>query len=142
MLGSRGEHLAAKYLVNRGYRLVVSNFLVPVGRNRKGVQVTGEIDLVVLDGETVVFVEVKTRRSEDLFPILSAVDVAKRRQITRTARIYRRIFNILDRPYRFDVVTVLVEPHSNVMISHEKSFWTEAVFRKRTWNDDRWYGHA
>ncbi|MGE3466032.1 MAG: YraN family protein [Pyrinomonadaceae bacterium] len=61
-LGERGEGLAAEYLIDNGYRLVVSNFKVPVGRNRRGAQVTGEIDIVALDGETLCFIEVKTRR--------------------------------------------------------------------------------
>src|SRR6188472_1706768 len=98
-LGDRGETLAADFLIQNGFRLVAANFKVPVGRNSKGVQVTGEIDIIALEGETLCFVEVKTRRSADFTPAITAVDVRKQRQITRTARIYRRIFGVLEMSY-------------------------------------------
>ena len=108
LLGQKGEALAAEYLAGCGYRIVLTNFKVPVGRNSQGAQVTGEIDIVALDEKTLCFVEVKTRRSADFTPIITAVDLRKQRQITRTAKIYRRIFGVFEMPYRFDVVTVLI----------------------------------
>src|SRR5438309_3080593 len=93
-LGERGERIAADFLMTSGYRLVVSNFKVPVGRNTKGVQVTGEIDLIALDGDTLCFVEVKTRRSDEFTPVTTNVDLRKQRQIIRTAKVYRRLFNV------------------------------------------------
>jgi putative endonuclease len=137
-LGERGEALAAEYLVNNGYRLVVANFKVPVGRNSKGVQVTGEIDLIALDGESLCFIEVKTRRSEEFTPIITAVDVRKQRQITRTAKLYRRIFGVWDMEHRFDVVTILMPKHTDHEITLTKGFWTESKFRKQTWNSQTW----
>src|SRR5258708_40341413 len=104
-LGEKGEALTAVYLVKNGYRLVVANFKVPVGRNSKGVQVTGEIDIIALDGETLCFIEVKTRRSDEFTPVITNVDTRKQRQITRTAKVYRRIFGVLGMDYRFDVIT-------------------------------------
>ena len=133
-LGSQGEALAAKYLVKNGYRIVITNFKVPVGRNSKGVSVTGEIDIIALDGETLCFVEVKTRRSDEFTPIITAVDLRKRRQITRTAKVYRRIFNIRDVESRYDVVTVLMPKHVAPEITLTKAFWTESSFRKKMWN--------
>jgi putative endonuclease len=137
-LGSRGEVLAADYLVRNGYRLVVANFKVPVGRNSKGVQVTGEIDIIALDGETLVFIEVKTRRSDEFTPVLTNVNLRKQRQITRTAKVYRRIFGIRDVEYRFDVVTVLMPKHAEPTIELTKGFWKESKFRKRTWDRQVW----
>lgn len=137
-LGERGETLAADYLVRHGYRIVVANFKVPVGRNSKGVQVTGEIDLVALDGETLVFIEVKTRRSDEFTPVITNVDLRKQRQITRTAKVYRRIFGIRDMEYRFDVVTVLIPKHADPEIELTKGFWNESKFRKRTWDRQVW----
>jgi putative endonuclease len=134
--GLTGERLAAEHLAKLGYRLVVANFKVPVGRNSKGVQVTGEIDLIALDGETLCFVEVKTRVSRDFGGPLTAVDVRKQRQISRTARVYRRIFSIYDMQYRFDVVSVVLERGASPEIILTKGFWTDAKFRKRTWNDE------
>src|SRR5260221_1300981 len=80
-LGDSGEALAARFLRRSGYRLVVANFKVPVGRNSIGAQVTGEIDLIALDGETLCFVEVKTRRSEEFTPAITNGDLRKQRQI-------------------------------------------------------------
>ena len=140
-LGRQGELLAAEFLEQNGYRIVLTNFKVPVGRNTKGVQVTGEIDIVALDGETLCFVEVKTRRSEDFTPAITAVDVRKQRQITRTAKIYRRIFGVYEMPYRFDVVTVVAPLNEPPLITIKKAFWNESKFRKRYWSFEAWRDH-
>ncbi len=137
-LGFRGEALAAEFLKSAGYRLVLANFKVPVGRNSRGVQVTGEIDLIALDGDTLCFVEVKTRRSDEFTPVITNVDRRKQRQIIRTAAVYRRIFAIRDRAYRFDVVTVLMPKHSEPEIALAKGYWNEAKFRKRRWSYEGW----
>lgn len=137
-LGQRGEAIAADHLIECGYRIVVANFKVPVGRNSKGVSVTGEIDIIALDGETLCFVEVKTRRSEDFTPIITSVDTRKQRQITRTAKVYRRIFGVWEMDYRYDVVTVLMPKLAKPEITLTKDFWNESKFRKRTWNYRSW----
>jgi len=138
LLGTRGETLAAGFLAANGYRLVVSNFKVPVGRNSKGVQVTGEIDLIALDGDTLCFIEVKTRRSDEFVPVIANVDIRKQRQITRATKVYRRIFDVWEMPYRFDVVTILMPKHADPEIELAKGFWTEAKFHKRSWNNETW----
>ena len=135
-LGETGEKLAADFLVKNGYRLVCANFKVPVGRNSKGVQVTGEIDIVALDGEDLCFVEVKTRRSDDFTPVITNVDLRKQRQIIRTAKVYRRIFNIYELPHRYDVVSVLMPKYAEPTIELVKGHWTEAKFRKKEWENE------
>ena len=137
-MGSRGEMLAAEFIKREGYRIVMTNFKAPIGRNSKGVQVTGEIDLIALEGETLCFIEVKTRRSEDFGGPLSAVDVRKQRQITRTARVYRRLFGLAEMKYRFDVVSVVIEKGLEPRIEIARAFWTEGKFRKTTWNHEVW----
>ena len=137
-LGERGEHLAVEYLIASGYRIALTNFKVPIGRNSKGVAVTGEIDVIALDGETLCFVEVKTRRSDEFTPIETAVDLRKQRQITRTAKVYRRLFNVWEMPHRYDVVTVLMPHEANPSLSILKDFWNESRFRKRAWNVEAW----
>ncbi|MFN2502379.1 MAG: YraN family protein [Pyrinomonadaceae bacterium] len=138
-LGTRGEALAADFLVENGYRIVVTNFKVPVGRNSRGAQVTGEIDIVALDGKTLCFIEVKTRRSDEFAPVISNVDLRKQRQITRTARVYRRLFEVGQLQYRFDVVTVLLPKHvAKPSIELTKGFWNDSRFRKRVWIDRTW----
>lgn len=137
-LGTRGEVLAADHLAANGYRIVVTNFKVPVGRNSRGVSVTGEIDIVALDGNTLCFVEVKTRRSDDFTPIITSVNLRKQRQIIRTAKVYRRIFGVRDMAYRYDVVTVLMPKQAVAEIELTRGFWSEAKFRKAQWNDEIW----
>ncbi len=130
--------MAAEHLDQNGYRLVLANFKVPIGRNTNEAQVTGEIDLIALDGDTLCFIEVKTRTSDEFTGPLSAVDLRKQRQITRTARIYRRIFAIRDVKYRYDVVTIVIRRGRLPEIELVKGFWTEAKFRKRAWSGDIW----
>ena len=138
LLGEKGEKIAAEHLIDNGYRLVVSNFKVPVGRNSKGVQVTGEIDIIALDGQTLCFIEVKTRRSDEFTPVITNVDTRKQRQITRTAKVYRKIFGIRDMQFRYDVVTVLTPKNAEPTIEITKGFWNENKFRKNTWHNETW----
>jgi putative endonuclease len=142
LLGAEGEALAVEFLQTNGYRIVLTNFRVPVGRNSKGVQVTGEIDVVGLDDQTLCFVEVKTRRSEEFTPAITAVDTRKQRQITRTAKIYRRIFGVYEMPHRFDVVTVVMPLTSEPTFELSKSFWSESKFRKRSWHREIWQDYV
>ena len=135
-LGTRGESLAAEYLEANGYRLVLSNFTVPIGRNSRGVAVTGEIDIVAVDGETLCFVEVKTKTSDEFAAPIATVTVRKQRQITRTARIYRRVFGLREMPYRYDVVSLVLGRSSEPRIELIKGFWTESKFRKKAWSGD------
>lgn len=135
-VGARGERLAAEFLVTRGYRLVLSNFTVPVGRNTRGAAVTGEIDIVALDGDSLCFVEVKTRTSDEFAGPLATVTLRKQRQIIRTARVYRRIFGVTEMKYRYDVVAVVVAPREQPKIELMKGLWSERKFRKRAWSGD------
>ena len=141
-LGELGENLALEFLVTNGYRIVVANFKVPVGRNSKGVSVTGEIDIIALEGETLCFIEVKTRRSDDFIPVIAAVDLRKQRQIARTAKVYRRIFRINDIPHRYDVVTVLLKKDSTPKIELARNYWNDSVFQRKAWNNPAWYDNA
>lgn len=136
VVGEYGERLAAAFLQSLGFRLVLSNFKTPVGRNRLGVSVTGEIDLIALDGETICFVEVKTRSSDDFASPLAAVDVRKQRQISRTARVYRKIFDLRGAKFRYDVVSIVLGGENKPRVELFRNYWTEEKFRKRFWNDE------
>ena len=137
-MGVRGEAIAAKFIEQQGYRIVMANFRTPVGRNSKGVQVTGEIDLIAIEDETLCFIEVKTRRSKQFAEPSSAVDLRKQRQITRAARVYRRIFGLFEMKQRFDIVTVVMEKGMKPQIELSRGFWTEAKFKKSMWNQEIW----
>jgi putative endonuclease len=124
-LGSLGESYAAAYLDQIGYRLVAANFTLPVGRNLRGAIINAEIDLIAYDGDTLCFIEVKSRTSERFAPPQVNVDLRKRRQITRAARVYRQMLGIENEPHRFDVVTVVIAGDSTPQIELLRNFWTE-----------------
>ena len=122
-LGKLGEAYAAAYLEQRGYRLVAANFTLPVGRNLRGAVVNNEIDIIAYDGETLCFVEVKTRASDWFAPPQVNVDLRKRRQVARAARAYRRMFELENESYRFDVVTVVLPEDSTPQIELIKNYF-------------------
>ena len=95
-LGKRGEDIAADYLTHRGYSIITRNY-----RRR-----FGEVDIVARHGTTIVFVEVKTRRSAAFGTGFDAVDVRKQRQLTRIAQDYLSRYKLFDVNARFDVVAV------------------------------------
>ncbi|MDQ3713208.1 MAG: YraN family protein [Acidobacteriota bacterium] len=135
-VGELGEELAAQFLIKNGYRLVVANFKVPVGRSLGGVSVSGEIDLIAFDEDILCFVEVKTRSSEDFAAPVAAVNLRKQRQITRTARMYRKIFRLDRVKFRYDVVSIILNENAKPKIEIFKGFWNENKFRKRLWTND------
>ena len=122
-LGKLGEAYAAAYLEQRGYRLVAANFTLPVGRNLRGAVVNNEIDLIAYDGETLCFIEVKTRASDWFAPPQVNVDLRKRRQVARAARAYRRMLELENEAYRYDVVTVVLPDDSTPQLELIKNYF-------------------
>lgn len=135
-VGAEGERLATDYLKHCGYRLVCANFKTPVGRNRLGAVVTGEIDLIAYDENKLCFVEVKTRTSEEFASPLAAVDLRKQRQIIRTARVYRRIFRLQKAAARFDVITIILGGNTRPKIELFKGYFNELRFHKKFFADE------
>jgi len=110
-LGELGERMALNYLIKSvGYRLVATNFRVPLGRGLSGQKLNAEIDVIAYDGDTLVFIEVKTRSSDEFVQPERAVDLRKQRQIARAARRYRQLMKVYNEPYRYDVLTILQNP--------------------------------
>ena len=126
-VGDLGEAIAADYLRRNGYRLVMSNFRVPIGRNRKNATITGEIDIIALDCDTLCFVEVKTRSEYGLFGPLSAVDRRKQRQIIRTAKAYRRAFHLEAVRCRFDAVGIVLNDKRAPAVELQKGYFSESA---------------
>jgi putative endonuclease len=107
-LGEKGERAAIEYLKSiEGYRVVAINFRTPVGRGLNGQRLSAEIDIIAYDREVLVFIEVKTRTSDEFIAPERAVDLRKQRQIARAARRYRRLMRVLGEEHRYDVVTVI-----------------------------------
>jgi putative endonuclease len=97
--GKNGEELAVRYLEEQGYAIVARNYRLRMG----------EIDIIARDGEFLVFVEVKTRRSSRFGSPFEAVDFRKQQQIIRVARMYLSRHGGENRAVRFDVVAVYFE---------------------------------
>jgi len=107
-LGALGECFALEFLKRRrNYRIVATNVRIPIGRTPRGGLVLGELDIVAYDGDVLVFVEVKTRTSEDVARAEASVDWRKRRALARAARAYRHWLHLESAAYRFDLVTVV-----------------------------------
>ncbi len=95
-LGQRGERAAARYLRRQGYKIV--------GRGER--DHFGELDLVAVDGRTIVFVEVKTRTSHEAGHPAEAVGAEKQKRLTRLALAYLKRHDLLENAARFDVLAI------------------------------------
>ena len=95
-LGAHGERIAARHLKRSGYRIVSRNFRAA----------GAEVDLVAMDGETLVFVEVKTRLGDGAGAPQEALDRRKQAHIRRAATIFAARNRAESRPIRFDVVAI------------------------------------
>ena len=102
VVGQWGEDQAAAFLKTNGYQIV--------GRNVRSGSRLDEIDIIAKKGETLVFVEVKTRQHEAFGRPARAVDKEKRRALNRAAAAYLRKARYPDLFYRFDVIEVLGQP--------------------------------
>lgn len=107
-LGKKGEAIAAKYYLDRGYILLAHNYKCRMG----------ELDLVLMQGETLVVAEVKTRSPGSLTAPAEAVNFAKQRRIISTVKHYT--YTELKREYitRFDVVEIVPLPQGGYQVHH------------------------
>lgn len=103
--GKQGEDLAAAHLEQNGYRILERNYR----------SVFGEVDIVAEEGDTLVFVEVKSRRSEAYGDPQLAVGPEKQRKISRAAMGYLSERGLNRRPARFDIVAVKLRPSGNTI---------------------------
>jgi putative endonuclease len=95
-LGRRGEDAAARYLTRQGYRIIA----------RRERILRGDIDIIALDGRTVVFVEVRSRSDTSHGHPVETIDQRKQRRLVDLANAYIRRHRLDDCSVRIDVVTV------------------------------------
>lgn len=107
-LGRKGEQLAEHFLRKQGLRTLARRYTTP----------TGELDLVMRDRDTLVFVEVKTRRDRDLADPQDAVGPHKQRQMLRVAQWYMSHHRCANQPCRMDVVAVILPESGTPEITH------------------------
>jgi putative endonuclease len=109
-LGERGEDAAAAYLERIGVTVVERNWRCP----------QGEIDIVGLDGESVVLCEVKTRRTPAKGNPEEAITAAKRRRYARLAQAYLQESGLTKVTVRFDVIGLLVIAEDRALLRHHR----------------------
>lgn len=95
-LGRFGEALAFKKIKRLGYKKIICNYRCPLG----------EVDLIATDGDSLVFIEIKTRKGKSVGYAKEAVNARKRRQLSKVALFYMKSNDCCDVKARFDVVAV------------------------------------
>jgi putative endonuclease len=94
--GSRSERAAVRYLKAQGFRIVRRNYFCP----------HGEIDIVAVEGRTIVLVEVRSTGTHDLERTAASVDDTKQRRLTQLALHFLQKHRLLGHPARFDVLAL------------------------------------
>lgn len=106
-LGAWGENVACEHMISSGYDIICKNFKLKCG----------EIDIIGIKDEILVFVEVKTRRSTSYGIPCEAVDWRKRQRIIHAASSFQQIYKISFKEIRFDVIEVQCK-EEEVKINH------------------------
>ena len=115
--GRSGEEEAYFYLRQRGYVIIARNYRSPRSRS--------ELDLIGWDGDTLCFIEVKTRTARDIQPAEVAVDREKQRDLSTVAREFLQKMKASP-AFRFDIVSVYFEPDKETSIELFRNAFTIA----------------
>ena len=112
LLGRWGEKHCRGFLKRKGLKTLTRNFSCK----------TGEIDLIMVDTDrTIVFIEVKTRAGETFNSVESSITATKKARLVRTARYFLATHEIDNRPFRFDVVAIVLGQKGSPQIRHYKN---------------------
>ena len=96
-LGRKGEEIALSFLKKKGYHILDKNFRCPLG----------ELDIVAREGDQIIFIEVKTRRSSGFGPPEESLNYIKKKRLTRLALFYLTNNRLKGVCCRFDVVAIV-----------------------------------
>lgn len=102
VVGKQGENIGARFLARKGYKII--------GRNIK--TFVGEVDIVARKKPFIVFVEVKTRKNESFGPPYLSITEKKKRKLVQCALCYLKMKNVLNMPWRIDVVSIELDEFS------------------------------
>ncbi|MEW6416667.1 MAG: YraN family protein [Nitrospirota bacterium] len=109
-LGTEGEELAVRFLKNKkGYKIITRNYKTPIG----------EIDIIAKDGDTLVFIEVKTRTDDSFGYPFEAVNKRKKQKLKNLALFYLKNQG-KEFPIRFDVLSIFCMDNGEKEIEHIK----------------------
>jgi putative endonuclease len=101
-LGSKGEKLAAKFLKRKGYRIVHRNYRCRLG----------EIDIIAKQDDTIIFVEVRTKQTDEFGAPQYSITAAKKGHISKVALWYIKENKLINQSCRFDVVAITFSENS------------------------------
>ncbi len=110
--GETGEAIALSHLRSNGYTIIDRNYTCSIG----------EIDIVATNEGDVVFIEVKSRRSDYFGSPAEAVTINKQKKISKVALFYMKEKNLVGRSARFDVVAVMLVPGEPVVEIFQNAF--------------------
>lgn len=126
VLGKIGEDKAANLLVSKGYRVLERNWKIG----------DLEMDIIAQEGNTIVFVEVKTRKSDRWGNPEQAVDEIRKRRLTACANAYLK-YNRLDNPWRFDIISIILNEERYEVNHIKEAFQPRAKYvTKNTFNPE------
>ncbi len=122
--GSRSERAAARFLKRHGYRIVARNYTCTLG----------ELDLIAVEGNCVVFFEVRSTGASDTAMPAASVDEHKQRRLTELALHFLQQRRLLGYPARFDVLAVSwpIDQRQPAITHYRNAF--EAVGRFQTYS--------
>lgn len=118
MFGDRGEEKAKLFLIKKGYRILDTNYRTPFG----------ELDIVGIEGDTVAFIEVKTRRSSKYGSPLGAITYRKQNHLIKSALFYLGEKKYDFKNYRFDAVAIITADKSDNIEVFKNIFESDAKF--------------
>ncbi|MDH5202902.1 MAG: YraN family protein [Nitrospirota bacterium] len=106
-LGTKGENLAVTFLKKKGYKIIARNYKTFIG----------EIDIIAKDGNTTVFIEVKTRTNDSFGYPFEAVNNKKKQKLKKLALLYLKSKG-QESPIRFDVLSIFYMDNGKGAIEH------------------------
>jgi len=115
--GEEGERRAEKFLKKKGFRILQKNYLCK----------TGELDIVAKEGETLVFVEVKTRKKHGKELPEAAMTAKKKHRVCCAAKHFMKSYRLTNKLFRFDVIGLEFDDENNWEIFH----WQNAINYKQ-----------
>lgn len=122
VLGRRSESAAARFLKRAGHKILARNYRAP----------PGEIDIISLDGDTIVFTEVRSLSKDVHADPGEGIRRSKQHRITQTARYYLMQKRSEDRACRFDIITIVGTDRSSRRIEHFINAF-EPVRGRKSW---------
>jgi len=107
-MGKHGENLALRYLQDKGYALVTTNWRCP----------HGEIDIIARDGDELVFVEVRTRRASTTEPAFESITTRKQARLVWLAEAYLNAHSLENARWRIDLIAIAIPHRGQPIIEH------------------------